>query len=41
MDLWEVVVDLVFIGAMVAFLLVTWAFAHGCEKLSEPLGERQ
>jgi hypothetical protein len=34
-------VDLVFIGAIVAFFLVTWAFAAGCAKLSEPLGERQ
>ena len=30
-------VDIVFIGAMMAFFLVTWALAAGCEKL----GERQ
>jgi hypothetical protein len=33
--------DLIFIGAIVAFFLVTWAFTVGCAKLSEPLGERQ
>ena len=29
--------DIVYVGAIVAFLVVTWAFAAGCAKL----GERQ
>jgi len=31
----EVMMDIVFIGAIVAFLLVTCAFAVGCAKLEE------
>jgi hypothetical protein len=27
--------DIVFIGAIAAFLLATYAFANGCEKLGE------
>lgn len=27
--------DLVFIAALAAFLLVCWAFAEGCSKLGE------
>lgn len=28
--------DLLFIGAIVGFLVLTWAFAAGCDKLGGP-----
>jgi hypothetical protein len=28
--------DFLFIGAIVGFLVVTWAFAAGCDKLGGP-----
>jgi hypothetical protein len=34
-NLCEVMMDIVFIGAIAAFLLATCAFANGCEKLGE------